>query len=465
MIFVYENNITGSSVDVNFKKTRMKWKWGMMMHLFLRNASFRKLSLANIFSVFGDKLYYLALITFVSTFEQANLAIGLVSISELFPPLLSTFTGYKADSTVNRGRYLLISGIARSFMYLIIGLTFTLQLSQWSILIIAVILNFISDTLGSYSSGLTTPLTVEVTGEKDYPIASGFMTGIGQIVGLIAQFIGVSLLFIASYSQLAFINASTFFISVLILLLFFKTNASLYKRQVSQSAQSTKQSAQLAQSDESVSSTGYLSALKQSFTYLKQEKQLLPIIISILMLNTALSSITPILQMMIAGNVNLIIFSYSLTVTIVGAVITVSMSIGGVFGVPLLKNYRLQSITFNCLIALTGFFLTLFLQNIYMICVFLIPVGFLVGVSIPKLSAWIVGAVARENLATSIGIINTILVGIAPLSTLVFVTVASTTSPMVSVTILIMFSVVMAVIQVVSTLKERGKKLGVRVGG
>lgn len=438
------------------------------MHLFLRNASFRKLSLANIFSVFGDKLYYLALITFVSTFEHANLAIGLVSISELLPPLLSTFTGYKADSTVNRGRYLLISGIARSVMYLIIGLTFTLQLSQWSILIIAVILNFISDTLGSYSSGLTTPLTVEVTGEKDYPIASGFMTGITQIVGLIAQFIGVSLLFIASYAQLAFINASTFFISVLILLLFFKTNTSLYKRQLTQcdeAVQSGQSTTQSAQSVESMQSKGYLSALKQSFTYLKQEKQLLPIIISILMLNTALSSITPILQMMIAGNMNLIIFSYSLTVTIVGAVITVSMSVGGVFGVPLLKNYKLQSITFSCLVALVCFFLTVFLQNIYIICVFLIPVGFLVGVSIPKLSAWIVGAVARENLATSIGIINTILVGIAPLSTLVFVTVASTTSPRVSVTILTVVSVAMAVIQVVSTIKERGKKLGVRVGG
>lgn len=294
---------------------------------------------------------------------------------------------------------------------------------------------------------------VEVTGDKDYPIASGFTTGIAQIVGLIAQFIGVSLLFIASFAQLAFINASTFFISVLILLLFFKKNASLYKRQIPQ----------CDHAENNMPSTGYLSALKQSFTYLKQEKQLLPIIISILMLNTALSSITPILQMMIAGNVNLIIFSYSLTVTIVGAVITVSMSVGGVFGVPLLKNYKLQSITFSCLIAMACFFLTLFLQNIYIICAFLIPVGFLVGVSIPKLSAWIVGAVARENLATSIGIINTILVGIAPLSTLVFVTMASTTSPMLSVTILFVVSVVMAVIQVVSTIKERGKKLGLLV--
>lgn len=441
---------------------KTRWKWGMVMHLFLRNASFRKLSLANIFSVFGDKLYYLALITFVSTFEQANLAIGLVSISELLPPLLSTYTGYKADSTVNRGRYLLISGIARSFMYLIIGLTFTLELSQWTILIIAVILNFVSDTLGSYSSGLTTPLTVEVIGEKDYPIASGFTTGVAQIVGLIAQFMGVSLLFIASYAQLAFINASTFFISVLILFLFFKTNTSLYKRQLPQ-CNEVAQSSQSSQSAKSVQSTGYLSALKQSFTYLKQEKQLLPIIISILMLNTALSSITPILQMMIAGNANLIIFSYSLTVTIVGAVITVSMSLGGVFGVPLLKNYKLQSITFSCLIALACFFLTLFLKNIYLICIFLIPVGFLVGVSIPKLSAWIVGAVARENLATSIGIINTILVGIAPLSTLVFVTIASTTSPMVSVTVLFVVSVVMAVIQLAGKVREREAKLRLRL--
>ena len=433
----------------------------MMMHLFLKNASFRNLSLANIFSVFGDKLYYLALITFVSTFEQANLAIGLVSISELLPPLLSTFTGYKADSTVNRGRYLLISGITRSIMYLIIGLTFTLQLSQWSILIIAVILNFVSDTLGSYSSGLTTPLIVEVTGEKDYPIASGFTTGIAQIVGLIAQFIGVSLLFIASFAQLAFINASTFFISVLILLLFFKNNVSLYKRQIPQCDQAEINN----NNEQATQNTRYLSALRQSFTYLKQEKQLLPIIISILMLNTALSSITPILQMMIAGNVNLIIFSYSLTVTIVGAVITVSMSVGGVIGVPLLKNYKLQSITFSCLIALAGFFLTLFLQNIYIICVFLLPIGFLVGVSIPKLSSWIVGAVARENLATSIGIMNTILVGIAPLSTLVFVTIASTTSPLVSVTILFVASILMAVIHIVSKLKERGVKLGLRVEG
>lgn len=434
------------------------------MHLFLNNPHFRKLSLASILSVFGDRMYYLALITFVSTFQHANLAIGLITISELLPALLSSFTGYKADSTIHRGKMILLSGVARFVIYIVIGFSFMLELSQWSILLLAVGLNFISDTLGSYATGLMTPLVVEVTGEKDYPVASGFTSGMAQIVGLISQFIGVSLLTVASFGQLAHINAGAFLLTSGIMLLFFRSNPLLAKKQVQYSGQVGQDEGNDNNSADHSGKVGYIASLKQSFRYLKQEKQLLPVLISILLLNSALSSITPILQMMIAANQALVVFSYSMTVALIGAMITISMSVGGLFGVPLLKNYRLQSITFYCLLALSCFFLTLLLQNIYIICFFLLPIGFLVGVCIPKLSAWIVGAVAKENLAISVGIINTVLAGIAPISTLIFVTIASTTSPMLSVWILFINTLMIAIYQLISKMKERKKNIMVEVG-
>ena len=159
----------------------------------------------------GDKLFYLAMMTYVSTLPNAQLAIGLITASELIPQMFSSYTGYLVDSTRKRARFLILSDLFRSGIYLLVGSLFVLDSTGWFIIGAIALLNLISDFYGTYASGLRQPLIVRVTGESEFVQASGFTQSMSQILSIMAQFAGASLLFIVTYAQLAVVNALTFF--------------------------------------------------------------------------------------------------------------------------------------------------------------------------------------------------------------------------------------------------------------
>jgi hypothetical protein len=67
-------------------------------------------------------MYYLAMLTFVSTLPNAQLAIGLVTASELIPQLFSSYTGYRAEQTHNVFRKLLV-GLAPLTTFLLVTIS------------------------------------------------------------------------------------------------------------------------------------------------------------------------------------------------------------------------------------------------------------------------------------------------------------------------------------------------------
>ena len=120
------------------------------MDVFIHNRAFRQLSLANFFSMIGDKLFYLAMMTYVSTLPNAQLAIGLITASELIPQMFSSYTGYLADSTRKRARFLILSDLFRSGIYLLVGSLFVLDSTGWFIIGAIALLNLISDFYGTF---------------------------------------------------------------------------------------------------------------------------------------------------------------------------------------------------------------------------------------------------------------------------------------------------------------------------
>ena len=71
----------------------------------------------------------------------------------------------------------------------------------------------ISDTFGAYSSGLVSPLVVDLVGKDHFGEAEGFTNGVNEVINIAAQFIGSALLLIMSYSSLAFLNAGSFLLA------------------------------------------------------------------------------------------------------------------------------------------------------------------------------------------------------------------------------------------------------------
>ena len=69
------------------------------MNVFRKNKIFRQLSLANVLSIAGDSLFYLALVTYASQLKQYSLIISIIALLETLPNLLESLSGYFSDQT------------------------------------------------------------------------------------------------------------------------------------------------------------------------------------------------------------------------------------------------------------------------------------------------------------------------------------------------------------------------------
>ena len=127
------------------------------MNVFLKNKDYRRFSIASFLSGTGDVLFYLAFMTYASKLHNYSLALSLIAISESIPRLFEIFSGYLADRTRNKFKNIFLMAVVRFILYAIVGFLFVAKVSDWNLVIAVVVINFFSDTFGSYSSGLVAP--------------------------------------------------------------------------------------------------------------------------------------------------------------------------------------------------------------------------------------------------------------------------------------------------------------------
>ena len=121
----------------------------------------------------------------------------------------------------------------------------------------------------------------------------------------------------------------------------------------------------------------------------------------------------------------MILGNYSFTVALTGAVLTLSLAMGSLFGVPLFKKVQLATVVLCLNLFIIIFLISCFYENFVVILSGLAIIGFLVGVSTPKLSGWLMTSVDSQQLAISVGLINSILVMMAPLVMSIFSLISS----------------------------------------
>ncbi|HFI0596494.1 TPA: hypothetical protein ACGO30_002286, partial [Streptococcus suis] len=114
------------------------------MDIFLKNKLYRMLLINQMISSFGDTIFYLALINYVSSYPFAPLAILCITVAETIPQILQIFTGGLADFQNNRiKKYVTISGL-KFVMYSL--LTIIVGTSKFSLITVFIIcgINLIS---------------------------------------------------------------------------------------------------------------------------------------------------------------------------------------------------------------------------------------------------------------------------------------------------------------------------------
>lgn len=381
------------------------------MDIFLRNTNYRKFSLASWLSSAGNILFYLALMTYASRLKNYSLALSLIAITESLPNLIQSLSGYLADRTKNKYHVIVWLAVIRFALYLLVGLLFATNISGWNLVLLVIGLNFISDLSGKYSGGLQTPLIVSLVGENEMSEAQGFTNGISQLITMIAQFAGSGLLLFMSYSGLAIVNAITFLVAGII---YANIGMNVKKQEVNKQP-------------EEVNTQKFGATIVSSLKQVKQANGLLTIVLVIALLNGLLSTVEPLISIVLAGNKNMLIGNYSFTIAVVSTVAAIGMASGSTIGTKIFKNTSLFLIVLADTIATITLAIAIIYGNIFASLFCLTILGFLAGIVSPKLLQWLVTTVDRKILSSSVGLLNTILVMAGPLTTTVFTSIASAT--------------------------------------
>lgn len=384
------------------------------MDIFLRNTNYRKFSLASWLSSAGNILFYLALMTYASRLKNYSLALSLIAITESLPNLIQSLSGYLADRTKNKYHVIVWLAIIRFALYMLVGVLFATNISGWNLVLMVIGLNFISDLSGKYSGGLQTPLIVSLVGENEMSEAQGFTNGISQLITMIAQFAGSGLLLFMSYSGLAIVNAITFLVAGII---YANIGMNVKKQEVNKQP-------------EEVNTQKFGATIVSSLKQVKQANGLLTLVLVIALLNGLLSTVEPLISIVLAGNKNMLIGNYSFTIAVVSTVAAIGMASGSAIGTKIFKNTSLFLIVLADTIATITLAIVIIYGNIFASLFCLAILGFLAGIVSPKLLQWLVTTVDRKILSSSVGLLNTILVMAGPLATTVFTSIASATNIM-----------------------------------
>ncbi|WEV63197.1 MFS transporter (plasmid) [Lactobacillus sp. ESL0731] len=412
------------------------------MDIFLKNKNYRKFTIASWLSSAGNILFYLALMTYASKLKNYALALSLISITEAVPDLLQSIGGYFADRTKNKFQVIIRLAIIRFILYMIVGALFVTNIAGWNLVLLVIAINFISDVSGMYSSGLQTPLIVGLVGEKEVSVAEGFTGGISQLISMGAQFVGSALLLFMSYSSLAILNALTFLVAGLIY------------------ANIAKNIAKTPAKDElqTVNDQNFLATFKSSFNQAKQAHGLLTIVIVVALLNGILSALEPLISISFAANKNMLIGTFSFTIAIFGAVVSIGTALGSAIGTKLLKDTSLFIIIL--LDTISGILMlgSMLMQNSIACFIFGAILGFFAGTASPKLYQWLVQSVDRKILASTMGALSTILVIAGPLTNAIFSSIAGTAGLNYALIGLIALSAVTFLVTLIVMFKTRNNK-------
>ena len=412
------------------------------MTIFFKNKEYRKFSIASILSSAGDILFYLALMTYASRLKNYSLALSLIAISESVPRLFSSVGGYLADRTQNKFQKIVWMAMIRGALYLLVGFLFSQNIAGWNLVIMVIIINFISDTAGTYSSGLTTPLVISLVKKDEVGEAEGFTGGMSQVITLISQFVGSGLLLFMSYSALAVINGLTFVVAGLI---YCNIARSKRKKGISTVTQE-------------VDDRGFWSTLALALKQVKKASGLITTVLVIAVLNGVLSTIEPLISIVIAGNrQEMVIGTYSFTIALIGAMAGIGAALGSIFGTNLFKKVSLYIIIMFANIAGASVIIAILSKQIWFCLITYCILGFFAGTATPKLTQWMVGAVDRKILSSSVGLINTILLIASPLMTTAFTTLSAVTSVIYSLWGLFIVSILLFVITLLVMRKSAQK--------
>ena len=404
------------------------------MKRILQNKLFMGTFVSDMLSNFGDVLYYLALMNYVLLLPEAKFAISLVTLSESLPFLTMIFMGMWGDRTKKKVDTILVTLLFRTGLYLLIGLAMGVQPALW-VVILAVLVNLLSDLAGQYEDALHIPLSLRIIPMEDREAMYAFRQGASSILKILFQSSGAILAGLMSYQHLAFFNAGTFVVSALIMLILRPSLNNLLKDNPIHSSVENRE-------EERHFIKNTWNSLQQSYQTVQNISILKTSIFTIAGLNAVFAAENALLLLNMKENPSFAFINPATTIATVTVVTLIGNILGSVLVTTLLKKVSMEFLLKISVFMPPTLFIGFLLHSIYIIFLVNFLTMVIVGIFQPKMNAFVISSLPEERLATiSAGISSFSTLGLVLCQMLVAVLVTFLSSAQIAFLFLILSSI------------------------
>ena len=404
------------------------------MKRILQNKLFMGTFISDMLSNFGDVLYYLALMNYVLLLPKAKFAISLVTLSESLPFLTMIFMGMWGDRTKKKVDTILATLLFRTGLYLLIGLAMDFQPALW-VVILAVLVNLLSDLAGQYEDALHIPLSLRIILMENREAMYAFRQGASSILKILFQSSGAILAGLMSYQHLAFFNAGTFVVSALIMMILRPSLNKLLKDKPIHSSVENREGER-----HFIKNTW--NSLQQSYQTVQNISVLKTSIFTIAGLNAVFAAENALLLLNMKENPSFAFINPATTIATVTVVTLIGNILGSVLVTTLLKKVSMEFLLKISVFMPPALFIGFLLHSIYIIFLVNFLTMVIVGIFQPKMNAFVISSLPEERLATiSAGISSFCTLGLVLCQMLVAVLVTFLSSAQIAFLFLILSSI------------------------
>lgn len=404
------------------------------MNTFLTNKNYRMLLINQWVSSFGDTLFYISFISYVSGYKFASLAVLCITVSETLPQISQLFTGVIADFQKNRvAKYIAILA-SKFLLYTLLTLFVADKNFSMGMVLLICGINLLSDTMSYFAGAMISPLYVRIIGD-DMTDAMGFRQATAGVVNILSNLIGGVLIGVINLQMFVGLNALTFLFALLGVV-FIRTSLRDIEGQMEVGKRLTAKS--------------FGEHFLHSMKILSSFPAIIKLIFIAAMNQVILSIITPLTTLMLIHH-PFIFFDTGQSIAVLSVVIFSGTIVGSFLSGSILKNIPIKMIVYFeeimqlCILFswLTNHFLLL------LVVVFLCAVA--VGMMGPRIFNLVFSMVPEEVMGTIqsvLGVFNVVVPGIL---SMLIVALASATN--LKITVIPLFIFVLTALTIVKAMK------------
>lgn len=391
------------------------------MNEYLKNKPYRALINADVLSGIGDSLFNIVFIIYASTVPNHKLAVSLASIATVFPALLSVITGTFADRTKRKTHAMILTRTFQGLLFVVLSVLIGFQKSM-PLFIILLLINIISDTAGTYGTGLSYPLLGRIVKPEHLDSAMGLVSASSTMVQIVFEGLGAVLIVALSYKYWLFgvINAISFLLAA---------SSIFFSRKDLMAAERKNDQLEDAETAQEDGSQDFKSSLKEALAFIVQNNFLLIFIIFAAVINFFGASMSGLINVSLLSYKELYLGNYGNSVAILNIVFSVGIILGSLLMNDLLKNMKMFGLLSLCnaFLALLGIGFIWHKSLIVVACFYFLS-GYMAGKINPKLSSMIIQIVPGDKIGAINGFVQMVCLLAAPVGQVLFLTLANTVS-------------------------------------